>query len=182
MFHLLVKNNVSNQLLDISDQKSKPASTQSIYTMSAPQPQGIPPPRWNSKSPFFCFCGMEERFQSAYALLLAKNTAHPKSFAAKSIIIITCGDEFPMMVAGPQQPPLIMTFCSCWQSLPVRWLIPNSQHVRQSTHTMLGWALIPETEGQHKRRLKGRLHLWEGHSVQCSQHVTFNVIICDTLI
>lgn len=75
---------------------------------------------------------------------LAKNTAHPKSFAAKSIIIITCGDEFPMMVAGPQQPPLIMTFCSCWQSLPVRWLIPNSQRVRQSSHTILGWALPPE--------------------------------------
>lgn len=62
----------------------------------------------------------------------AKITAHPKSFAAKSIIIITCGDEFPLMVAGPQQPPLIMTFCSCWQSLAVRWLVPNSQRVRQT--------------------------------------------------
>lgn len=71
-------------------------------------------------------------------MLRAKTAAHPKSFAAKSIIIITCGDEFPMMVAGPQQPLLIMTFCSCWQSLAVRWLTPNSQRVRQSTYTILG--------------------------------------------
>lgn len=88
----------------------------------------------------------------------------------------------PMMVAGPQQPPLIMTFCSCWQSLPVRWLIPNSQRVRQSTHTILGWASPPETGGQQEWRLKGRLHLWEGRSVRSSQHVTLNVIICDILI
>lgn len=30
---------------------------------------------------------------------LARSAAHPKSFAAKSIIIITSGDEFPVMVA-----------------------------------------------------------------------------------
>lgn len=150
--------------------------------MSIPQPQGIPRPSWDTESLLLRFWGTEKKFQSDPAPL-AKNTAHPKSFAAKSIIIITCGDEFPMMVAGPQQPPLIMTFCSCWQSLPVRWLIPNSQRVRQSTHTILGPGLAARKQGgQRERRLKGRLHLWEGRSVQSSQHVTFNVIICDILI
>lgn len=108
----------------------------------------------------------------------AKITAHPKSFAAKSIIIITCGDEFPLMVAGPQQPPLIMTFCSCWQSLPVRWLVPNSQRVRQSAH-----ARHRAQPPRHKLQgcLTGRLPTREGRSISSRQHVTFKAIICDIL-
>lgn len=74
-----------------------------------------------------------KKFQSD-PVPLAKITAHPKSFAAKSIIIITCGDEFPMMVAGPQQPLLIMTFCSCWQSLP-RQMAHSQQPACQPEHT-----------------------------------------------
>lgn len=150
--------------------------------MLVPQPQGIPRTSWDTESRLPRFWGTDKKkFQSGSAPL-AKITAHPKSFAAKSIIIITCGDEFLMMVAGPQQHLLIMTFCSCWQSLPVRWLIPNSQHVRRSTHTILGLASPPETGEQQERRTKGRLHLWEGRSVQSSQRVTFKVIVCDILI
>lgn len=150
----------------------------SIYTTSVLQPQGIPQPSWDTKSLRLRFWGTKKKIQSVPALL-AKNTVHPKSFAAKSIIIITCGDEFPMMVAGPQQPPLIMTFCSCWQSLPVRWLIPNSQCVRQSTHTILGWALPPEMEGKAGMALKRQgFTCGKGCVVQCSQHVTFK---CDNL-
>lgn len=124
-------------LTDSNSYKPGPAQTWHIYTKSAPRARSPPGPARTPKA-FLTISEVQnnnnKKIQSELAPL-AKNTAHPKSFAAKSIIIITCGDEFPMMVAGPQQPPLIMTFCSCWQSLPVRWLTPNSQRVRQSTHT-----------------------------------------------
>ena len=128
---------VSDRLVNKAAINQLSHPTQRICTMLVPQPQGIPRTSWDIESRLPCFWGTDKKkFQSGSAPL-AKFTAHPKSFAAKSIIIITCGDEFPMMVAGPQQHLLIMTFCSCWQSLPVRWLIPNSQHVRRSTHTIL---------------------------------------------
>lgn len=148
--------------------------------MSIPQPQGIPWTSWETEVLSSPFSEVQTKKQSDPEPL-AKITAHPKSFAAKSIIIITCGDEFPMMMAGPQQPLLIMTFCSCWQSLPVRWLIPNSQCVRQSTHTILRWSSSPKTGRQQEWRLKGRRYLWEDRGLQFSQRVTFEVILADNL-
>lgn len=96
-----------------------------------------PVPRLETPGALFRFARVFEEKKgdsSEAAVPLANKTAHPKSFAAKSIIIITRGDEFPAMVAGPQQPPLIMAFCSRWQSLP-RQMAHSQQRTHTHTHT-----------------------------------------------
>ncbi len=47
-----------------------------------------------SRPPYFLFINI-----AVDSAELARSAAHPKSFAAKSIIIITSGDEFPVMEA-----------------------------------------------------------------------------------
>lgn len=103
-------------------QQSKPTQPQTIVSINM---QDVLNPNWNFKKfPLFYFRGKKKFRWSAAPP--ARNTARPQPFAAKSIMIITCGDEFPLMVAGPQQPPLIMTFCSCWQPLPADGSLPTA--------------------------------------------------------
>lgn len=157
--------------------------TQSIYTMSVPQPQGIPQPSWDTESLLPCFWGTEKKENPVRLCTACQKHCSSKVICSKVHYHHHLWWWIPYDGGRPAAASTHNDILLLLAVTP-RQMAHSQQPACQTehTHTIPGWVSPPETGGQQEWRLKGRLHLWEGRRVQSSQHVTVNIIVRDILI